>query len=75
VAKATQLSGTEAGVIYVYEGANREFQLRATYGMTDHMIAVMKEHHADFSEAVRMATARREPDQIADLQHLLGQTS
>ncbi len=68
VAKAAQLSGTEAGAIYVFDEANREFQLRATYGMTTDMIAVIKEHHADFSEAVRAATQRREPDQVADLQ-------
>ena len=68
VAKATQLSGTEAGVIYVFDEANRQFELRATYGMTPDMIAVIKEHHADFSEAVGMATQRREPDQVADLQ-------
>jgi hypothetical protein len=36
--------------------------------MTADMIAVIKEHHADFSEAVRAATQRREPDQVADLQ-------
>ena len=68
VAKATQLSGTEAGVIYVFDEANRQFQVRATYGMTTDMIAVINEHHADFSEAVRAATQRREPDQVADLQ-------
>ena len=34
VAKATQLSGTEAGVIYVFDEANGQFQVRATYGMT-----------------------------------------
>jgi signal transduction histidine kinase len=68
VAKATQLSGTEAGVIYVFDEADRQFQVRATYGMTPDMIAVIKEHHADFSEAVRAATQRREPDQVADLQ-------
>jgi signal transduction histidine kinase/putative methionine-R-sulfoxide reductase with GAF domain len=68
VAKATQLSGTEAGAIYVFDEANRQFQLRATYGMTADMIAVINEHHADFSEAVRAATQRREPDQVADLQ-------
>jgi signal transduction histidine kinase/putative methionine-R-sulfoxide reductase with GAF domain len=67
VAKATQLSGTEAGVIYVFDEADRQFQVRATYGMTADMIAVIKEHHADFSEAVRAVTQRREPDQIADL--------
>jgi PAS domain S-box-containing protein len=68
VAKATQLSGTEAGAIYVFDAANGRFQLRATYGMTPEMIAVIKEHHADFSEAVRAATQRREPEQVADLQ-------
>ena len=68
VARATQLSGTEAGAIYVFDEANRQFQLRATYGMTADMIAVIKGHHADFSEAVRTATQRREPDQVADLQ-------
>ena len=33
VAKAVQLSGTEAGAIYVFEEVQREFHLRATYGM------------------------------------------
>src|SRR5215211_3092259 len=68
VAKATQLSGTEAGAIYVFDQPDRQFQLRATYGMTADMIAVITDHHADFSEAVRAATQRREPDQVADLQ-------
>jgi signal transduction histidine kinase/CheY-like chemotaxis protein len=36
--------------------------------MTPEMIAVITEHHADFSEAVRAATQRREPDQVADLE-------
>jgi signal transduction histidine kinase len=68
VAKATQLSSTEAGVIYVFDEASRQFQARATYGMTPDMIAVIKNHHAAFSEAVRAATQRREPDQVADLE-------
>src|SRR5262249_52055554 len=68
VAKAAQLSGTEAGVIYVFDDANQQFHLRATYGLTAEMIAVITDHHADFSEAVRLATQRREPDQVADLQ-------
>ena len=66
VTRATQLSGTEAGAIYVFD--QTKFELRATYGMTADMIAVIREHHADFSEAVRAATQRREPDQVADLQ-------
>src|SRR5215211_887361 len=31
IAKATQLSGTEAGAIYVFDQPDRQFQLRATY--------------------------------------------
>jgi nitrate/nitrite-specific signal transduction histidine kinase len=38
VVKATQLSGTDAGVIYVFDEASCGFQLRATYGMTADMI-------------------------------------
>jgi signal transduction histidine kinase len=68
VAKATQLSGTEAGVMYVFDEATRDFQLRATYGMSAEVIAVIREHHADFSEAVRAATQQRKPDQVTDLQ-------
>ena len=68
VARATQLSGTEAGAIYVFDEVTRQFQLRAIYGMTTDMIAVIKDHHADFSEAVRAATQRRKPDQVPDLQ-------
>ena len=68
VAKATQLSSTEAGAIYVFDDAAQEFRLRATYGMTAEMIAVITEHHADFSEAVRAATQQRKPDQVTDLQ-------
>ena len=68
VAKAAQLSGTEAGVIYVFDEESRQFQVRATYGMSPDMLAVIRDHHADFSEAVGLATQRREPDQIADLE-------
>jgi GAF domain-containing protein len=33
VAKAVELSGTEAGAIYGYDEHTREFRLRATHGM------------------------------------------
>jgi GAF domain-containing protein len=68
VTKAAQLSGTECGVIYVFNQVGGQFELRATYGMTPEMVAVITEHHADFSEAVRLATQRREPDQVSDLE-------
>ena len=38
VAKAVQLSGTEAGAIYVFDDLQREFRLRATYGMDQELI-------------------------------------
>ena len=34
VTKAVQLSGTDAGAIYVFDEARNEFRLRSTYGMT-----------------------------------------
>jgi signal transduction histidine kinase/CheY-like chemotaxis protein len=67
VAKATQLSGTEAGAIYVRDGTTDEFALRATYGMTEELIAAINEEHVGVSEAVREATDQREPVQVADL--------
>jgi GAF domain-containing protein len=45
VAKATQLSGTEAGAIYVFDDASQEFHLRATYGMDDTIIAEIRDRH------------------------------
>jgi signal transduction histidine kinase/CheY-like chemotaxis protein len=67
VAKATQLSGTEAGAIYVHDDPTDEFALRATYGMTEDLIAAINDHHVGISEAVREATDQREPVQVADL--------
>ena len=67
VAKAAQLSGTEAGAIYELGEARGEFQLRATYGMDDSLIAAIKEHHADISESVAWSAQQRVPEQIPDL--------
>jgi GAF domain-containing protein len=69
VAKAAQLSGTEAGAIYVRD-ERREFQLRATYGMSDEMIATIRDMHAGISEAVGHLTETHEPNQTADLRDL-----
>jgi signal transduction protein with GAF and PtsI domain len=43
VAKAVQLSGTDAGSIYVLDHATQEFVLRATHGMNEEMIAELCE--------------------------------
>jgi GAF domain-containing protein len=47
VAKAAQLPGTEAGAIYVFDDQQREFHLRATYGMDRELIDALT--HADMS--------------------------
>ena len=62
VAKAVQLSGTDAGTIYVFDEASGEFQLRATYGMSEELIASLELHHIGLSEAIAQATDRRAPD-------------
>ena len=67
VTKAAQLAGTEAGAIYVYDEAQNEFRLRATYGMSEELITAMQDQHASISEAVSDLTAAREPNQVADL--------
>ena len=67
VAKAVQLSGTDAGTIYVFDEASGEFQLRATYGMSEELIASLKRQHIGLSEGIAQATDRRTPVQVADL--------
>jgi signal transduction histidine kinase/CheY-like chemotaxis protein/HAMP domain-containing protein len=67
VSKATQLSGTEAGTIYVFDEARREYQLRATYGMTESLIEAVKDQHAEISKAVALAIEQRQPMQTPDL--------
>src|SRR6266403_1418507 len=70
VAKATQLSNTEAGAIYVFDDAAQEFRLRATYGMDDKIIAEIKDRHVQIGEtAVGKAAERRMPVQIPDVRN------
>ena len=65
VANAVQLSGTEAGAIYVFEEVQREFQLRATYGMDQQLIDAVTRQRVDLDETtVARALAQREPVQI-----------
>src|SRR5262245_53742768 len=69
VAKAVQLSGTQAGAIYVFDDAAQEFRLRATYGMDDKLIAQIKDRHMHIGEtAIGIAAAQRMPVQIPDVQ-------
>jgi GAF domain-containing protein/DNA-binding response OmpR family regulator len=70
VAKATQISRTEAGAIYVLDEGQREFQLRATFGMSEELVAAVRNMHAEISEAVGLLTETNEPSQQADLRNL-----
>ena len=69
VAKATQLSRTEAGAIYVLDDANQEFRLRATYGLNDTIVAELRDSHIRIGEtAISEAAERRMPIQLPDIQ-------
>ena len=68
VAKAVQLSGTEAGAIYVFDEAQSEFHLRATYGMDQVLIDALTHQRIGLEEPnVALAFAQPEPIQVADL--------
>ena len=68
VSRAAPLAGTEAGAIYVFDEAAKEFQLRATFGMDDSLIAAIREHRGDLAgTAVGHSVERREPIQISDV--------
>jgi two-component system, NtrC family, sensor kinase len=69
VAKAVQLSSTEAGAIYVFDEGRQAFRLRATYGMDQELIAALTRQHIGLDEPnVAAALAHSEPIQVADLQ-------
>src|SRR5262249_18704302 len=67
VAKAVQLSDTDAGSIYVHDETQQEFLLQANYGMSDELIAALKDHHVDISGAVAGAAKQGEPIQVPDM--------
>ena len=69
VAKATQLSSTEAGAIYVFDEHNQEFRLRATYGMDEKVVDEIRDRHIRLGEtAIGEAAMQRLPIQIPDVQ-------
>ena len=68
VANAVQLSGTEAGAIYVFDDLQREFHLRATYGMDQELIEALTQRHIDLDEPnITPAFLEGEPIQVPNL--------
>ncbi len=69
VARAVQLSGTDAGAIYEFNETSQEFELRATHGMSEELIEAIRGARIRFGESVvGQAAAKREAVQIAEIQ-------
>ena len=68
IAKAVQLSGTEAGTIYVFDETSQEFQVHASYGMDEVLIAAIKDRRIRLGEMmISQAALQRRPMQLADV--------
>src|SRR5262249_62121720 len=67
VAKAVELTDTNAGAIYVHDEQSDEFKLRSAYGMSEDLISRIKDQHVGGLDPVGKATAERLPVQIPDL--------
>jgi adenylate cyclase len=67
ITKAAQLSGTEAGTIFVYDEATQEFYFRASYGMDEALIAAVKGQQGHWGETILgQSVLQRAPMQLAD---------
>jgi two-component system, NtrC family, sensor kinase len=67
VGRAVQLSRTDAGAIYVFDEARKEFRLHATYGMSEAMIAAISDQRIGLGEGnIATATTQRKPIQVTD---------
>ncbi|RWP42833.1 MAG: GAF domain-containing protein [Mesorhizobium sp.] len=68
VAKAVQLSDTDAGTIYVFSSTRQQFRPRATYGMSDELIAAISNKAIGLNDpGIGEAARRRVPVQVPDL--------
>jgi signal transduction histidine kinase len=68
VAKAVQISGTDAGTMYVFDDQSREFHLRATFGFDQEASPPLATTKVGLTNPyVASAVAQREPFQISDV--------
>src|SRR5262249_13336438 len=68
VAKAVELSGTEAGSIYVVDPATQGLHLRASHGMSEELIVELNRQGVDLNEkTMAKAAAQKAPVQTPDL--------
>ena len=70
IAKAVQLSGADAGTIYVFDEPIQEFQVRASFGMANELVEALKQRHIKLGETmVSAVTMERRSMQVADTQN------
>lgn len=70
VAKAVELSGTEAGAIYVFDAARCGFQLRSTHGMDQELVDALSGQHIGLDDPnVAPVFEDCEAIQVADLRN------
>jgi signal transduction histidine kinase len=68
VTRAVQLSGTKGGVIYEYDEGMQLFHLRATHGVSEELLAVLKGARIRLGEgAMGKAAATQAPVQVSDM--------
>jgi GAF domain-containing protein len=67
VANAVRLSSTDAGAIYVFDELDQTFRMRATYGLSEELIAAIRDQQLDASDVIRQTTRNRQPQEIADI--------
>jgi len=67
VAKAVQLSNTDAGVIYAFDELDETLRVRATYGLSDELVAAIRGQPAGASDALHRAIQDRQSLEIADI--------
>jgi signal transduction histidine kinase len=68
VDRAVQLSGARGGVIYEYDEATQEFHLRASHGVEEELIEVLRTARIRLGEgAIGQAAATRAPVQVPDM--------
>jgi signal transduction histidine kinase len=67
VAKAVQLSNTDAGVIYALDEVEQTLRVRATYGLSDELVEAIRGQPAGASDALRRAIQDRQPLEVADI--------
>jgi len=67
IAKAVQLSNTNAGVIYAFDELDQTLRVRATYGLSDELVAAIRGQPAGASDALRRAIQDRQSLEIADI--------